>query len=52
FFTTKEKGEGLGLAISLKLMTRMGGTIKVEIPENKIGAKFIIYVRNKIKSNG
>ncbi len=52
FFTTKEKGEGLGLAISLKLMTRMGGTIKVETPENKIGAKFIIYVRNKIKSNG
>ena len=51
FFTTKEKGEGLGLAISLKLMTRMGGTIKVETPENGIGVKFIIYIRNKIKPN-
>ncbi len=52
FFTTKEKGEGLGLAISLKLMTRMGGTIKVETPENGIGVKFIVYIRNKTNLNG
>ncbi len=50
FFTTRDKGEGLGLAISLKLMTRMGGTIKVETPENGKGVRFIIYIRNKSRT--
>jgi signal transduction histidine kinase len=51
FFTTKEKGEGIGLAISLKLMTRMGGTIKAEIPVDSTGAKFIIYIPNREKKD-
>ena len=51
FFTTKEDGEGIGLAISLKLMTRMGGTIMVETPEDTPGAKFTLYIRNKSKDS-
>ena len=47
FFTTKEKGQGIGLAISLKLMTRMGGTIKVETPESLGGVKFSIFIQNR-----
>jgi len=52
FFTTKEKGQGIGLAISLKLMTRMGGTIKVETPSNGIGVKFSIYIQKKSEKGG
>lgn len=48
FFTTRKRGEGLGLALSLKLMTRMGGTIKAVLPEDGIGAKFVLYIPIKI----
>lgn len=43
-FTTKGKRKGIGLAISLKLMTRMGGTMKAVLPEDGIGAKFVLYI--------
>jgi len=49
-YTTQAKRKGIGLAISLKLMTRMGGTLKVVPPEDGIGAKFVIYVPNSNKS--
>ncbi|MCK5055540.1 MAG: HAMP domain-containing histidine kinase [Candidatus Aminicenantes bacterium] len=42
-YTTKDRGGGIGLAISLKLMTRMGGTMKAVPPEDGIGAKFLLY---------
>ncbi|MCK4836831.1 MAG: HAMP domain-containing histidine kinase [Candidatus Aminicenantes bacterium] len=47
FYTTKDRGDGIGLSISLKLMTRMGGTIKAVQPEDGKGAKFVIYIPNK-----
>lgn len=43
-YTTKDRRGGIGLAISLKLMTRMGGTIKAVPPEDGVGAKFLIYI--------
>jgi len=43
-FTTRERGQGIGLAISLKLMTRMGGTMKAVPPEDSSGAKFMLYI--------
>ncbi|MEN8221959.1 MAG: HAMP domain-containing sensor histidine kinase [Acidobacteriota bacterium] len=52
FFTTREKGQGIGLAISLKLMTRMGGTIRVETPHNGVGVKFSIYIQKRFRKNG
>jgi signal transduction histidine kinase len=48
FYTTKDRGDGIGLSISLKLMTRMGGTIKAVQPEDGIGAKFVIYIPNTL----
>jgi len=45
-YSTKGKRKGIGLAISLKLMTRMGGTMKAVPPEDGIGVKFILYVPN------
>lgn len=48
-YTTKDKRKGIGLAISLKLMTRMGGTMKVVPPEDGIGVKFVMYVPNSDK---
>jgi signal transduction histidine kinase len=45
-YTTKGKRKSIGLAISLKLMTRMGGTMKAVPPEDGIGAKFILFVPN------
>jgi signal transduction histidine kinase len=45
-YTTKGRGEGIGLPISLKLMTRMGGSMKAVPPEDGIGAKFILYIPN------
>jgi len=44
FFTTKQKGSGIGLAVSLKLMTRMGGSLKIEKPEEGWGVKFILII--------
>jgi len=44
FYTTKDRGGGIGLSISLKLMTRMGGTIRAVPPEDGIGAKFELYI--------
>ena len=44
FFSTNERGRGMGLAISLKLMTLMGGTIKAVTPEDGIGAEFNIFI--------
>lgn len=52
FFTTREKGQGIGLAISLKLMTRMGGTIRVETPASGTGVKFSIYIQKRTYKNG
>jgi len=43
-FTTHNKRKGIGLAISLKLMTRMGGTIKAVPPEDGAGEKFVRHV--------
>jgi signal transduction histidine kinase len=45
-YTTKGKRKGIGLPISIKLMTRMGGTMKAVPPENGIGVKFVLYVPN------
>jgi len=45
FFSTKEEGSGMGLNISRKLMTRMGGTIKAEVPgDGDWGAGFVLYI--------
>ena len=44
FFSTKERGRGMGLPISLKLMTLMGGTIKAVLPEDETGAEFNLYI--------
>ncbi|MCK4944149.1 MAG: HAMP domain-containing histidine kinase [Candidatus Aminicenantes bacterium] len=44
FFSTKKKGRGIGLDISLRLMTRMGGMIKTEVPEKGWGVKFTLYI--------
>lgn len=43
-YSTKDRGGGIGLAISLKLITRMGGTMKAVPPEDGIGAKFLLYI--------
>lgn len=44
FYTTKKKGSGIGLAVSVKLMTRMGGTLKLAEPEKGWGVKFVLYL--------
>lgn len=52
FFSTKEDGRGLGLNISRKLMTRMGGTIRAEVPgDDDWGAGFVLYIPNE-EQNG
>ncbi len=43
FFTTKKKGHGLGLPISLRIIEKHGGTIRVESQPDK-GSKFIIML--------
>jgi signal transduction histidine kinase len=44
FFSTKKKGRGIGLALSLKQMIHMGGSLKVEEPEGEWGARFALYL--------
>ncbi len=46
-YSTKSDGSGLGLFISLKLMTRMGGTINIVKPDEKHGVKFVIFIRRR-----
>ncbi len=45
-YTTKGKRKGIGLAISLKLMSQMGGNMRAVPPEDGIGAKFVLYIPN------
>jgi C4-dicarboxylate-specific signal transduction histidine kinase len=40
-FSTKEKGTGLGLAVSYRIIKKLNGSIKVESEPNK-GSKFVI----------
>jgi signal transduction histidine kinase len=51
FFTTKERGVGLGLAISNKIILNHGGKIELENVVGK-GAKFFIYLPVKTIKNG
>ena len=51
-YTNKGKRKCIGLAISLKLMTRMGGTMKAVPPEDGIGVKFVLYVPNSDSNSG
>lgn len=44
FYSTKDDGYGIGLAVSLKLMIRMGGSMKLEEPDDGWGVKFALYV--------
>ena len=44
FFTTKENGSGLGLALSYQIMKAHGGSIKVEESEPEYGTAFSIYL--------
>jgi two-component system sensor kinase len=48
-YSTKRERKGIGLAISLKLMNRMGGSMKAVPPEDGIGAKFVLYIANNSK---
>jgi signal transduction histidine kinase len=43
FFTTKDKGVGLGLFIVYNIIKAHGGTIEVESAENS-GSSFLIYI--------
>ena len=44
YFTTKNKGSGLGLAMSYSIINRHKGRITVESDENGKGTKFLIYL--------
>ncbi len=46
FFSTKEKGSGLGLSIAYKLIESHQGEIKVESKEGE-GTKFVIFLPQK-----
>jgi two-component system nitrogen regulation sensor histidine kinase GlnL len=43
FFTTKSKGTGLGLAVSQRIVTQHGGTIRVESMPGQ-GTLFHVYL--------
>ncbi|MBA3063639.1 MAG: HAMP domain-containing histidine kinase, partial [Atribacteria sp.] len=46
FFSTKDKGSGLGLSIVYKLVEAHQGEIKVESKEGE-GTKFVIFLPQK-----
>jgi signal transduction histidine kinase len=46
FFTTKDRGSGLGLALSNKIVTHHGGHIEVKNTPGK-GVTFIVYLPSK-----
>lgn len=50
YFTTKEKGTGLGLAVTKSIIERHGGTITFASEMNK-GTTFFIYLPKKTHSN-
>ncbi len=43
-FSTKDGGSGIGLNLSQKLITNMGGTITAENCRDKVGVRFILYI--------
>ncbi len=49
FFTTKEKGIGLGLAISNKIVTHHGGDIEVKNKPGE-GALFVVYLPSQSRT--
>ena len=49
FFTTKEKGIGLGLAISNKIVMHHGGDIEVKNKPGE-GASFVVYLPSQSRS--
>ena len=46
FFTTKPEGQGtgLGLAVSLGIVQRQGGTLRVEARRQRKGARFVVQI--------
>lgn len=44
FYTSQKESRATGLAVLLKLMTRMGGRMVAEVPESGWGSKFVLYV--------
>lgn len=50
YFTTKEKGSGIGLAIAHQIITRHNGTIEVESEEG-VGTNFILRLPFKTEFN-
>lgn len=50
FFTTKESGHGLGLAITQRIVNEHGGLIRVQSEKGK-GTTFQIYLRSAVRGN-
>lgn len=44
FFTGPQKGRGIGMGVSAKLMTRMGGKMEADTPRDGWGPRFALYV--------